>query len=188
MRILMTLLMVLVTQQADAQLFRRPMKRVVVRQQVLAVSPVQTLFLVAPPSYYGAPSYTPPQEARRRGGGNQEIIDTLARVVSTIVALEGRIVALEKSTHEPPEPVEPAFPDVRLPTVIVESCAKCHGGDKSKGDFRLSELGNPNKLLMAQAMVANAKMPLDAQSDPVELPPHVRAELFDALKKMEPEK
>lgn len=188
MRILTILLMVLMTQQAEAQIFRRrPMKRVVVRQQVLAVPQVQTLFLVAPPSYYGAPQYTPPQEARRRGG-NQEIIDTLARVVSTVVALEGRIAALEESAHEPPEPVDPAFPDVRLPTVIVESCAKCHGGDKSKGDFRLSDLGNPNKLLMAQAMVANAKMPLDAEDDPVELPPHVRAELFQALKKMEPEK
>jgi len=173
---------------ADAQIFRRRSHVKIVRQivQVPVAVPVQTLFLVAPPSYYGTPTYTPPTEARRRWGGNQEIVDTLSRVVSTLVSLEARITTLEeKSDPAPPEPVEPPLPDVRIPTVVAEHCGKCHGGDEVKGDFRLSDLANPNKLLMATALVANDKMPLDADGDPVELAPHVRHELQAALKKME---
>jgi len=183
-RVMMTVL--ILSSTADAQLFRRNRVKIV-RQivQVPVAVPIQTLFLVAPPSYYGTPQYTPPAEARRRGGGNQEIIETLSRVVSTLVSLEARITALEETPVPlPPDPVEPL---VRIPTVVAEHCGKCHGGDKSKGELRLSDLGNPNKLLLARALVANSKMPLDKTGDPVELAPHVRQELIDALKKMESE-
>jgi len=178
-----------VSGQAEAQLFRRrPMKRVIVRQQIIAVPQVQTLFLVAPPSYYGVPSYTPPQVAgRRRDHDHAEIVATLGQIVDKLVALSQRVGAIEDDRVEPVEPpvVAPPQPSVRLPTVVVESCGKCHGGDQSKGDFSLSELGSPNRLLMSLAMVANSKMPLDADGNVVDLAPHVRAELFSALKKME---
>lgn len=176
---------------ADAQLFGRRTHVKIIRQivQVPVAVPIQTLFLVAPPSYYGTPQYTPPEEARRRGGGYQEIVDTLSRVVSTLVALEGRITALEeRPAPEPPEPDEPPpppLPPVRIPTIVAELCGKCHSGDDIKGDFRLSDLANPNKLLLSLALVANDKMPLDADGNPVELAPHVRHELQAALKKME---
>jgi len=186
-RVMMTVL--ILSSIADAQLFRRNRVKVV-RQivQVPVAVPIQTLFLVAPPSFYGTPQYSPPAEARRRGGGNQEIIETLSRVVSTLVALEARIAALEETPVPlPPEPVEPPLPLVRIPTIVSEHCGKCHGGDKSEGKLRLSDLGNPNKLLLARALVANNKMPLDKTGDPVELAPHIRQELIDALKKMEPE-
>jgi len=123
---------------ADAQLFRRNRVKVV-RQivQVPVAVPIQTLFLVAPPSYYGTPQYSPPAEARRRGGGNQEIIETLSRVVSTLVSLEARIKALEERPDPlPPEPAEPPLPPTRIPTIVAEHCGKCHGGDKSKGGLR----------------------------------------------------
>jgi len=190
LRSLIVLTIMLVTPQADAQLFRRrPMKRVVVKQQVVVVPQVQTLFLVAPPSFYGTPSYTPPQIGRRRDHSHAELVaavDTLSLVVDKLVALTARVRALE-SDQDPVEPpvVIPPPPPVRLPLIVQETCSKCHGGDQHKGDFSLSELGNPNRLLMSQAMVANNKMPLDADGNVVDLAPHVRAELFQALKKME---
>lgn len=178
--------------EVEAQLFRRqrPMKRVIVRQQIVTVPQVQTLFLVAPPSYYGVPQYTPPQVAgRRRDHDHAEIVSTLSKVVDTLTSLTARVGALEISVTEPVEPpvVIPPPPSVRLPLIVKETCGKCHGGDQSKGEFSLSELGNPNRLLMSQAMVANTKMPLDADGNVLDLAPHVRSELFAALKKMEPE-
>ena len=190
LRSLIVLAIMLVTPQADAQLFRRSMKsRVVVQQQFVAVPQVQTLFLVAPPSYYGVPTYTPPQVGRRRDHDHNEIVSTLSKIVDTLTSLSARVGVLETNVTEPMEPpvVIPPLPSVRLPLVVVESCSKCHGGDEHKGDFSLSQLGNPNRLLMSMAMVANNKMPLDEDGNLVDLAPHVRAELFQALKKMETE-
>lgn len=188
---IMTIGCLLVTTQANAQLFRRNcVKRVVVQQVVQQViaAPIQTLFLVAPPSFYGAPSYTPPAEARRRRGDDEQtkqIVDTLSRVVTTLVALEKRVGSIETEISDLQVPPAPPIPPVRIPTIVQEQCSKCHTGDEPKGDFRLSDLGDPNKLLMSQALVANGKMPLDAGDEPMDLAPHVRSELFAALKKME---
>lgn len=188
--LILTLTITMFASEAEAQLFRRrPQKRVIVQQQIIAVPQVQTLFLVAPPGYYGVPTYTPPQIGRRRDHDHNEIVATLGQIVDRLVALSERVGALEDDQIEPVEPpvVAPPQPLVRLPLIVKESCSKCHGGEEHKGDFSLSELWNPNRLLMSQAMVANNKMPLDAEGNVVDLPPHERAELFQALKKMETE-
>jgi len=186
MRVL--LIVIAIASSADAQLFRRrPMNKVVVQRQVVVVPQVQTLFLVAPPSFYGTPQYTPPQIGRRRDHDHNEIVATLGQIVDKLVALSSRVEAIERVGPVEPPVVLPPQPLVRLPLVVKESCGKCHGGDAHKGDFSLSELWNPNRLLMSQAMVANNKMPLDADDNVLDLPPHERAELFAALKKMETE-
>lgn len=186
--LILTLTITMFASEADAQLFRRrPQKRIVVQQQILAIPQVQTLFLVAPPSYYGVPQYTPPQIGRRRDHDHKEIVDNLGLLVDKLVALTQRVGALENDEPVEPPVVIPPPPLVRLPLIVKESCSKCHGGEEHKGDFSLSELWNPNRLLMSQAMVANNKMPLDADGNVLDLPPHERAELFQALKKMENE-
>lgn len=185
-----TLLIVLMlATAADAQIFRRRMQKQVVVKQVLVQSAVQTLFLVAPPSYYGVPAYTPPQAAAARTEPEERlrpdtrVLQTLQKVVETLVSLEERISSLESQPGQPPPPEPP--PLIRIPLVVQENCGKCHSGPEAKGDFNLNALGDPKKLLMSQAMVLNSKMPLDADGEVVELKPYIRAEIFAALKKME---
>ena len=164
-------------------------KRVV--QQVIPVVPVQTLFLVAPPSYYGAAQYSPPSAHPapvKSTSIDEQIVVQLERIAAALGDLEARMDRLEHGGNgvvpmddvvpvddPPPDPIPAA------PLVIHETCGKCHIGQEAKGDFDLSMLTIANRNLMARAMVANGKMPVDAEGHPVTITPDLRSELLRAL-------
>ena len=182
--------MLLIAGQASAaccgqRAIRRP---VVVRTQ--QVVPVQTLFLVAPPSFYGAARYTPPAVAKQTRTESEQIISALTKIVKALAGLEQRLDAIEaghvspvanqysQSGLAPPEPVPV------VPLVVLQNCAKCHTAPEAKGGFDLTQLSDPRKALMAEAMVANGKMPLNEDSDPITLTPTLRKQLLNSLKGM----
>lgn len=187
------------TQDASGQLFRRSRSyKVVVRTQVVPVVPVvQTLFLVAPPSFYGAATYTPPSTVRQEttvSRTQEQIVDTLTKVVEALAVLELRMDRIEGidghgdngvvPVDDEVVPVQPPEPVVVIPRAIKESCGKCHTRPEAKGDFWLAMLLESRRNLMARAMVANSKMPLDAHGDPATITPALRAKLLHILEGM----
>lgn len=152
-------------------------QRVIVRKQVaVPVQTVQTLFLVAPPSYYGQPSYTPPkpQQQASQAAESPDVLAILEKIAKGLQNLDERVAALE-SNGPPPVPT-PA-----VPLVIEQQCGKCHTGNEPKGQFDLSMLSDPRKLALATGMVELGKMPRD-DSGPVNLPAETRSQLLSALK------
>jgi len=168
---------------ADAQLFRRRavVKRVVV-QQVVAVPQVQTLFLVAPPSYYGAPAYRAPAPAVKSVESDdlQQIIESLALIAGALGDLEKRMDRMEGVSADvlPPQPV-PA-----VPRVIEQQCGKCHTGPEAKGDFELALLITPEARLKAAGKISLGLMPLGEDEQPATIPMETRDQLLSALKEM----
>ena len=181
------------TAEAACCVQRVVVKRVV--QQVIPVVPVQTLFLVAPPSYYGAAKYSPPAARPapvKSTSLDEQIIAQLERIAAALANLEARMDRLEHGGNDvipvddvvpvddpPPEPVPAA------PLVIHENCGKCHIGQEAKGDFDLSMLTIESRNLMARAMVANGKMPIDADGHPVTITRELRSQLLHALEGIE---
>jgi len=170
---------------ADAQLFRRRaavVKRVVVQQVV--VPQVQTLFLVAPPSYYGAPAYRAPAPAVKAVSSDmQQIIESLTLITGALAILEQRLDRIEGGGSDdvhvmPPEPV-PA-----VPRIIEQQCGMCHTGPEAKGDFQLSSLTTPESRLKAAGKVSLGLMPLDENGQPATITMETRNQLLSALREL----
>ena len=145
------------------------------------VVPFQTLFLVAPPAYYGTPQYTPPAAAKAVESDDDKVISALTKIVAALAALEERMNLLDGHTGVSSLPPAPG-PEV--PLVVLQNCAKCHTAPEARGGFDLSMLGDPRKALMAEAMVANGKMPLNSDDEPIDLTPVLRKQLIDTLEGM----
>ena len=155
---------------------------------VQRVQQVQTLFLVAPPSYYGAVNYSPPAVAAgSRASNDAEIVKTLGEIAATLARLQTRVVALEEPawpqiTPPPPPPPPPQpVPAFAAADLIEQRCAKCHTGDEPAGKFSLAELSLSHRADLARAYVANSKMPLDGDNEPIELTPDDRQKLLEAF-------
>ena len=184
--ILVLAITVACTSVADAW----PCRRRVVRQvravvQAVPVVQPQTFFLVSPPSYYGAPAYQPPQQS---SSVQSDTTTLLTRLVTSVENLETsmldlgqRVNALEGVRSGPHQPTADSGPG-DTPSVLTQTCGKCHGGGAEKGGFALSQLASPQKRMLALSKVANGEMPLDADGNHLRLAPEVRLQLMGALK------
>ena len=156
----------------------RPKARVNV-QQVIAAP--QTLFLVAPPSYYGVPDRTPPAVAGRRDATNSALVQGMTSMGELLLVLEQRLGRLESRRVVVPL-AAPSWPPL-----LSQKCGRCHDGDDPKGGFHLEQLSNPARRLLAQAFVLNAKMPLDADGEAAVISGEDRAAILAAIVSTEEE-
>jgi hypothetical protein len=154
----------------------------VVATKAVAVVPTQTLFLVAPPSYYGAPQYQAPAPVKSQQDRVEELLEAIARGLSNLqaeVTSQGqRIQALEGA--DPPVPPVPA-----MPLVIQQQCGMCHDGEASEGDFRLSDLTDPRMRARAAGLVSLGKMPRDPEGRGVDVGPQIREQLLAAFREFD---
>lgn len=170
----------------EAQLFRRrcaPAVKVIQQQVVQQVVPVVPVaFVLAQPSQYGVPQYTPPAPVRQSPQvqqQSQQLDSAVRRLGDLILNLDSRLDALEAKigASTPTRPVS-------IPQVVQQQCAMCHTGAEAKAELTLDMLAEPSKNRSAVQMVESGKMPIGQDDMPIQLEVTERTRLVNALKEM----